>query len=340
MKAAKCKEVDHFPIWLMRQAGRYMKVYQKLREKYTMLDLCLTPELACEVTLQPIKAFGFDAAIIFSDILMLPHALGLRVDFHDKTGIHISNPIQKMEDVNRLDIRNIEEKMHFVLKAIELTKKELEPYKTPLIGFAGSPFTVSSYLVGEGQGHDLGKFMRFLFSNFEVVHALMDKLTVATADYLSAQIKAGVDAIQIFDSWSNVLSWGYFKEITLPYLKKVIALTKNPKKVPITLFGTSNSVFYPLLQDIGTDVISFDSKVDILDMRKSVKKNIAVQGNLDPYFLLAPREILHKQALSMLESMQGQLGYIFNLGHGVMPDVPEENVKYLVDLVKSFPAQK
>lgn len=340
IKSAKCQPVDRFPIWLMRQAGRFMKVYQDVRKKHSMKEVIMTPELACEVTLQPIKAFGMDAAIIFSDILTIPDALGLGVEFPESKGPVMTHPIKTQADIDKLDPHSVTEKLDYVMTAIKMTKKELEPYNTPLIGFAGSPFTLASYMVGDGQGHDLGKFMQFVFSNGKLIHSLLDKLAVADTHYLNDQIKAGVDAIQLFDSWSSVLSWSYFKELSLPYLKKIIQNLDNPKKIPVTVYGTSYSVFYPLLQDIGAQVISIDSRAEISQIRKAVSPNIALQGNLDPYFLLAPKDILTQQATAILKSMQNSKGFIFNLGHGVLPNVPEDNVRTLVDLVKNFPAQK
>ncbi len=331
LKAARAEAVDRPPVWLMRQAGRYMKSYQAIRKKYTMLEVMRNPELATEVTLQPIKAFGMDAAIIFSDILTVPDALGLELDFPEGQGPVFGHTIKTLKDVENLNPSLISEKLDYVAKAIKLTKKNLD---RPLIGFAGAPFTLASYMVGDGKGHDLTKFMSFAFSNKPILLALLEKLAEASANHLNLQIKAGVDAIQIFDSWSSVLSWGYFQELALPYLKKTISLLQNPKKVPITVFGTGHSVFYPLLQDIGANVISLDSKIDMAIARKEIRPDMAVQGNLDPYFLLAPKKELTLQVKKLLKSMKGQPGFIFNLGHGVLPTVPEENVKLLVSLVQ------
>lgn len=339
IKAAKCQPVDHFPIWLMRQAGRYMKVYMKLREKYSMKELILSPELACEVTLQPIKAFGMDAAILFSDILTVPDALGIGIDFIDGKGPVAAHPIRTQADVDRLEPESIPTRTEYVVQAIKLIKNELKPYKTPLIGFAGSPFTVGSYVVGKGEGHDLKEFMELVSTQPEMIKSLFDKLTQSTIHYLNAQIEAGVDALQIFDSWSSVLSWNSFKEWSLPYLKQIVTQLNNPKKIPITIFGTSFSVFYPLIEELNVEVIGLDSRADISRIRKDVSPTIALQGNLDPYFLTSSRAALEKEALSILNSMQGSKGFIFNLGHGVTPNVPEENVRFLVDLVKQFPAQ-
>jgi uroporphyrinogen decarboxylase len=335
IKSTKCEEVDRIPIWLMRQAGRSMKVYRDLREKYSMMQILKTPELACEVTLQPIKAFGMDAAIIFSDILVIPDALGLGLEFHDSQGPLITRPIRTQADVNQLDISLVPGCAHYVMEAIKMVKEELRLKRIPLIGFAGSPFTLASYVMGGRQ--DLKAFIPIVFNNIQMMHSLLDQLTLATVRYLNAQIQAGVDAIQIFDSWSNVLSWSSFQELSLPYLHKVISQLVNPHQIPITVFGTSYSNFYPLLQEIGANVISLDSRVDIGIARKMIRPDIALQGNLDPYFLLAPKDILKQQALSILTSMKGSKGFIFNLGHGVLPGVQEDHIKLLVDLVQHFP---
>lgn len=336
LKAARCEEVEHFPVWLMRQAGRYMKVYRKLREKYSMLEIIKSPELACEVTMQPIKAFGLDAAIIFSDILTIPEGLNLGLEFVEGKGPVLAKTIMTQSDVDALDVDLIPGNVDYVIKAIELTKSELRDI--PLIGFAGSPFTVASYMLGGRKRDDLISFMPMVLSNLPMVCALLDKLSTITIRYLDAQIKAGIDAIQIFDSWSNYLSWSMFKELSIPYLRKIIQGLNNPKNIPITVFGTNYSVFYPLLDAIGANVISIDSHADIAVARKSLPKHIAVQGNLDPNFLLGPRELLKEQTLSLLDSMKGTKGFIFNLGHGVLPNVPEDNVKFLVDLVKNYRA--
>lgn len=244
LKSLRGEEVDHFPIWLMRQAGRYMKVYQEIRAKHSILTLFTTPELACEVTLQPIKAFDLDAAIIFSDILMLPHALGIPFEYPDGKGPVCQKPILTKKDVEELHINRLNPS--FLTDSIKYAKEELKPYKTPLIGFAGSPFSVATYMIGEEPGRNLHQCLRFIFTNYRVMHGLLDKLATATAHYLSLQIKAGVDAIQIFDSWSKVLPWNAYKELSLPYLRKVLDNLDNPNQIPITLFDTSNGALYDL----------------------------------------------------------------------------------------------
>jgi uroporphyrinogen decarboxylase len=339
IKATQCKEVDHFPIWLMRQAGRYMKIYRDLREKHTMMEALTTPELACEITMQPVKAFGVDAAIIFSDILILPHGLNLGLDFVEGSGPTIAKPINTQADVDNLDVSLIPGNVEYLMEAIRLTKKELAATKTPLIGFAGSPFTVASYIVGEGKKHDFNKFFQIAFSNLPMIHSLLDKLTEATILYLNAQIKAGVDSIQIFDSWSVALSKFFFQELSAQYIKRVIQGLDNPRKIPITVYGTNYATYYPLVENIGANVISIDSHVDILDARKAVPSHLALQGNLDPYILLGSKDLVKQETLRILDSMKGQKGFIFNLGHGIIHTVPEENVKCVIDLVKNYQAK-
>lgn len=336
IRAARGERTERFPIWIMRQAGRYMKEYQKVKGKHTFMEMMQIPEVATEVTLQPIKAFGMDAAILFSDILVVSDAMGAGLDYIEQKGPVFKNPIQSEKDLQKMDPKNTAAKLDYVMQAIKLIKKELKPLNVPLIGFAGAPFTVASYMLGDGQGHDLKKFMKILFGQTPLVKKTLETLVDVTADYLNGQIKAGVDAIQIFDSWTNVLSWDLFKEFSLPYMAEVIKKLDNPKKIPITVFGTANSNFYPLLQDIGADVISFDSRIDILEARNNVRTDMAVQGNLDPHYLYAPSAVLKEKTMMLLNSMEDSSGFIFNLGHGVFPDVNESQIKLLVETVKKF----
>lgn len=334
LRAANCLDVDHAPIWMMRQAGRYMKSFQALRKKHSFLKIVRTPELATEVTLQPIKAFGMSAAILFSDITVIADALNLGLKYQEGIGPSVERPIQTQQDVDALMTEKCLDRLSYVFESIKMVKREL--MQTALIGFAGAPFTVMTYLLKDNLSHGPRKCMRWILHQQVIAHALLDKLSTLTADYLSAQIQAGVDAIQIFESWSHLLSCSFFKQYALPYLKKVIEKLDNPKSIPITIFGTSFSSLYPLLQNIGAQVISFDSRVPIRTMRQAIRSDIAVQGNLDPYFLLASKKVLEKEVMEILESMVEQRGFIFNLGHGVFPEIPEDNVKFVVDLVNNF----
>lgn len=334
LRAARCLEVDHAPIWMMRQAGRYMASFRATRQKHSFLEIVRTPELATEVTLQPIKAFDLSAAILFSDITVLADCLELGLNYQEGVGPTVEHPIQTSQDVDALVIEGKVDKLDYVFAAIKMVKQECR--QCPLIGFAGAPFTVMTYLLKDTLSRAPRKCLQWIFHHHTAVHSLLDKLSTLTADYLSTQIQAGVDAIQIFESSSNLLSWSFFKEYALPYLKQVMAKLENPAHVPVTLFGTSFSSLHPLLQDMGVQVISFDSRIPIHTLRQVVRSDMAVQGNLDPFFLLASKDRLAKEVGSILESMVGQKGFIFNLGHGVFPEVPEENVKLVVDLVNNF----
>lgn len=337
LRAAHCLEVEETPIWMMRQAGRFMASFQKIRQRYSFIELVKTPELATHVTLMPIHAFSMSAAILFSDITVIADALDLGLRYKEGFGPSVERPIQSQQDVDRLVIPDkIEEKLSYVMEAIKMTKQELDT--VPLIGFAGAPFTVMTYLLKDNLSRRPRECMKWILGSHSVVHSFLDTLSCLTASYLNAQIKAGVDAIQLFES--QVLSWSLFTTYALPYLKKVIQRLENPKNIPITLFGTSFTSLYPLLQDIGAHVISFDSRMSILKMRQAIAPHIAVQGNLDPYYLLAPKELLKKEVMAILESMEGQRGFIFNLGHGVFPEVPEDHVKFVVDIVRNFDAKR
>ncbi len=336
IRAALGQKTERFPIWMMRQAGRYMREYQNIRKHYPLVEMFKTPEIVAKVTLQPITAFGMDAAILFSDILVIPDALGLGLNFIENQGPVFSRPIETMAQIDALDLNCLHERLEYVYTSIRLTQAQLKPLNIPLIGFAGGPFTVASYCVGSGKGHDLNTVLKFYFSQPHLMHRFLDVIADATILYLNRQIMAGVDAIQLFESWMSVLSRELFIELALPYLKKVIEGIQRPSHVPITLFGLANSVFYPLLMDLDIQVIGFDSKAHLPEMRKAIPYQFAIQGHLDPYFLLAPHSILKSQVSKLLDSMQGSSGYIFNLGHGVMPEVPEENVLRVVEQVKAF----
>lgn len=332
LKATRGESPPHVPIWMMRQAGRYMQAFRDLRARHSFMKVLKTPELALEVTLQPIRAFGMDAAILFSDILVIADALDCGLEYQDQQGPSISKPIRTMEDIENLPLEYLEERLQYVFEAVKLVKKELEPLGIPLIGFAGAPFTLASYLMGEK--HDLGQFLKTYYTQPELVRSLLEVLTAVTIRYLNALVEAGVDALQIFDSWSNVLNWSLFQQLSSAYLKQIVEGVLRPADLPITLFGTANSVFYPLLIDCGAQVISFDSKIDLGRVKKELPAHLGIQGNLDPYFLLAPRSILTKEVSSILKSMESHPGFIFNLGHGVLPNTPEDNVKLVVELTQ------
>lgn len=340
LKAIKCQPVDHIPVWFMRQAGRYMQEFRTLREKYTFMELIRTPELAAEVTMQPIRTFGFDAAIQFCDILVMADAFDLGFTYVDKQGPVIGRKLKCSEDLLNISLDSVQERLQYVFEGIRCTKHQLKPHQTPLIGFAGAPFTIAQYLVGEEFKKDEKKTVAWCLTHGDFMHEVLELITQATILYLKGQVQAGVDALQIFESWNSALSWTTSKELSAYYIKKIIHAVKAEYDIPIALFGTANSNFYSQHLDSGMDVISFDAKIDLSKAREQIPKHIALQGNLDAHFLLGPKAALVNEVDRILNSMQGENGFIFNLGHGILPETPEENVRLVVDRIHSHKASK
>ncbi len=332
LRACRRQPVDATPIWLMRQAGRYMSEYRALRERYSILEMIKTPELACEVTLQPMKAFDLDAAIIFADILPPLAGMGLELDFVRGEGPIIYNPIRCAEDVDRLRVTSPEESLSFTLEAIRLARAELGD--KALIGFSGAPFTLACYAI-EGESskqHLLTKTL--MWREPEVWHRLMSKLAQVAGDYLLAQAQAGAQALQLFDSWVGELSPGDYAANVLPYSKRALEIAAQ-SGVPIIHFGTNTSGMLELIQSAGGDVIGVDWRID-LDTAWARLGETAIQGNLDPTALFAPWDALKPQAQRILDQAGGRAGHIFNLGHGILPETPVENVKRLIDFVHEY----
>ncbi|MDH4129818.1 MAG: uroporphyrinogen decarboxylase [Spirochaetota bacterium] len=333
IQAAFCKKTDRVPVWLMRQAGRYMKEYQALRSKYSFLELCKIPEQATKVTMLPVDLLDVDAAILFSDILIPIEAMGLSLDFTEK-GPQFANPVRNNSDLKRLSIPNPEEKVPFVMETIRFVKKELNG-KIPLIGFSGAPFTLMSYMV-EGKGSaDLKVTKQMLYQNPELAHNILEKTTQTTINYLNAQIQAGAEAIQIFDTWAGLLAYDDFINFSLKYIQKVIS-GLNRENIPIIIFAKGSGVFYRELLTTGADVISLDWSANIVKIKQEYGNNKAVQGNLDPYSLYVDQTSIRRNVKRLLDSMKSFDGYIFNLGHGILQDIPFDNVRYLVDCVKEL----
>ena len=315
----------------MRQAGRYMPEYRAIRSKHSFLTMCHTPELAAQVTRLPIDCFGMDAAILFSDILVVAEAFDVGLRFEDKVGPLIERPIRSSASIAALPTIDVKEKLGYVAETISLLKPTLN---VPLIGFAGAPFTVASYMIEGGSSKDLRLTKKLMLNDPEAFHSLLDKIAICTIDYLNLQIKAGVNALQLFDSWANFLSMPHFKEFSLAYMKRIVNAL-SPHNVPIILYCKGSSVFAEELATACPAGISLDWNADINKIRERLPPSIALQGNLDPDFLYAPAPLLKSAALNMMESMKDQPGYIFNLGHGILPDVSPDAVRLLVDTVKS-----
>ena len=319
----------------MRQAGRYMAEYRQLREKYSILDLIKTPELACEVTMQPIKAFDLDAAIIFADILPPLEGMGLELDFVKGEGPAIYNPVCNAADVERLRVPPPEESLWFTLEAIKLARAELTSRGLPLIGFSGAPFTLAAYAVEGGGSHNHVKVKSLMMSDAPTWHRLMEKLSELVGNYLLAQAKAGAQVLQLFDSWVGQLAPKDYRQHVMPYSRRAIEIARGAG-VPVIHFGTDTNGMLELLRDAGGDVIGVDWRIDLDQAWARLGDGVGVQGNLDPVALFAPWAELKARAQTVLEQAGGRAGFIFNLGHGILPNTPVENVKRLVDFVHEY----
>jgi uroporphyrinogen decarboxylase len=310
-----------------------MKEYRNLRKKYSFLEMCKKPELAAEVTLQPLQTLNVDAAIIFSDILIPLEPMGVGFEFAKGEGPVFHRPIREIKDVERLKIMKPEEDTPFLMEAIRIVRKELEG-KVPLIGFSGAPFTLASYIIEGGHSKNYLLTKSLMYQERSTWNGLMEKLSEVLIRYLNAQVQAGVQAIQVFDSWVGCLSPADYEEYVLPYSKKV--LNGLRKSVPAIHFGTSTSTLLPLMKRAGGDVIGVDWRVDLGEAWKRIGYDVGIQGNLDPVVLFGSINLIKKEVRRILHQAQGRPGHIFNLGHGILPDTPVENVAALVDMVHEY----
>ncbi len=332
LRACKRQPVERTPIWAMRQAGRYLPEYRAFREKYDFLTMCKTPELASEVTIQPINRLDVDAAIVFSDILVIPEAMGMHLEMHEGSGPVFTSPIKNEADIDTLKVIDPTVELKYVLDTLALTKKELNG-RVPLIGFSGSPWTLMTYMV-QGQGSkNFTNVKRMIYQKPNAAHKLLDKIAEVAAAYLSAKIDAGADAVQIFDTWGGILAPEDFRTFSLYYIEKMIAHIKH-KAEPVILFVKGVHTAFEALAECGADVLGLDWAVDIGNVRGKVKNRVALQGNLDPTVLYADPVIIRQKAEKILRSYGKGSGHIFNLGHGILPDVPPDHLKVLVDFVK------
>ncbi len=336
MKACRREKTDYTPVWLMRQAGRFMREYRELRSRVSFLELCKTPELAAEVTLSAVDRLGVDAAIIFSDILVILEPLGVGLEFSKGDGPKILKPVRSGKAVDGLSDFDTES-LGFVYDAVSITRRALDPEKA-LIGFAGAPFTIASYAIEGGGSRNYENTKGLMYKDEGAWHTLMEKLTAATAGHLNAQIKAGADAVQLFDSWVGCLSPDDYKDFVLPHMKKLVgSITKD---VPVIHFGTGTGALLELMKESGSPVIGFDWRVDLGETWKRIGYDVAVQGNLDPVVLFAPQAEIRKRAKIILDKAEGRPGHIFNLGHGILPRTPVDNVLALVDAVHEYSSGK
>ncbi len=334
LRACRGEPVDATPVWFMRQAGRYMKEYRVLKEKYGFLEMARTPELAAEITLQPIDALGVDAAIIFADILLPLEPMGTGLEFTAGDGPVIPKPVRTLKDVQDLRPVNAKEQLGYVGQAIQMARKELDG-KIPLIGFAGAPFTLCSYMVEGGKSRDFTLTKLMMYEEPETWKLLMDKVCVMLIDYLKMQAAAGAQALQIFDSWVGCLTPGDYSKYILPYTKRVIDGVRETG-VPVINFSTGTSTMLNLLKEAGGDVISFDWRIHLDDAWKIIGHDQPIQGNLDPCVLFAPLPVIRERALDILRRADGRPGHIFNLGHGILQHTPVDHVKAVVDMVHEY----
>jgi len=332
IRAAFSQPTERPPVWMMRQAGRFMKEYWEIKNKYSFLEMCKTPEIAADVTMLPVDLLGIDAAILFSDILVTGEAMGGDLSFTQGVGPKYANPVRTQQDVDNLTT-DVEEKLQYVPDAIKVIQQRLNG-KTPLIGFAGAPFTVMSYLVEGGSSKDFKLTKLMIHNQPELAHQLLNKIADVTITYLNMQIDAGVNALQLFDSWALALSWDDYREFSHQYNARIIAGLKR-QDIPIISFCKGSSVFAPVMAEAKPDVISVDWNADLLNIKKSIPAGIAVQGNLDPHILYADKKVIRERILRLHDRMKEENGFIFNLGHGIMPDIPFDNVKYAVQVIQN-----
>ncbi len=333
LDACRCRAVDRPPVWLMRQAGRALPEYRKLKGKHTFLDLVRTPELAAEVTLQPIQRFDFDAAILFSDILVVAEGLGQGYKFRDGGGIEMNFALRTTDDIKQLDVHALPERLAYIPRALQLVKSSLGD-KTALIGFAGSPWTLANFMLEGGSANEFTQAKRLFYSEPENFSKLMEKLTAAVTRLLQMQILAGVDAVQIFDSLGGLLSGNAFASASATWIKQIVSALKNT--VPVIVFSKDVHGYWNTLVDTGANVLGIDWTVRLADVRARLPEHVGVQGNLDPSLLVTKPEIVAAETSRILTEMRGTRGHIFNLGHGVPPEAELENIAALVETVRNF----
>jgi uroporphyrinogen decarboxylase len=333
LQACACAPLDRPPVWVMRQAGRYLPEYRALKEKHSFLEMVRTPELAAEVTLQPLRRFALDAAIIFSDILVIPEALGQPYKFRDQGGIEMEFRLGTRAQLDRLDPQGVMSRLDYVAQALARVKTELKG-ATALLGFGGSPWTLATYMVEGGSSDDFSRIKGLFFTDRAFFNTLMEKLTAALIEYFRMQIRAGADAIQIFDSWGGIISGQDYEAASLRWMRDIIAAL--PRDFPVILYAKGTSAQLTDQAFSGAAVLGVDWTVDLGVVRRLVPDNIALQGNLDPVLLNTTPEIVRRESTRLLETMRGARGHIFNLGHGITPAAKIECMEALVETVTGW----
>ncbi len=333
LAATQCQPLDRPPVWVMRQAGRYLPEYRALKAKHSFLEMVKTPELAAEVTLQPLRRFALDAAIIFSDILVIPEALGQGYKFREEGGIAMDFALESKTQVDRLEVAGVATRLDYVGQALARVKTELKGERA-LLGFAGAPWTLATYMVEGGSAEDYTRIKALFYSDRPLFSALMEKITAAVIDYCQMQIRSGADAIQLFDSWGGVIAGQDYEAASLRWIRQIIAAL--PKDFPVIVYAKGVASQFTDLAFSGARVLGVDWTVDLGVIRKLVPGNVALQGNLDPVLMNTSPEIVRRETLTLLEAMRGAPGHIVNLGHGIMPTAKIECMQALVDTVTGW----
>ncbi len=333
IRALLRQPVDKTPVWIMRQAGRYLPEYRKIRSQVRgFLELCQTPELACEVTLQPLARFDLDAAIIFSDILTIPEAMGLGLEFVEGEGPQFATPMRDLAQIMKLPIPDPEDDLGYVMETIRLTQQALQG-KVPVIGFAGSPWTLAAYMVEGRSSREFAIIKQFLYQEPKALHQLLEKLAKSVILYLNAQVKAGANAIMIFDSWGGVLSEAAYLEFSLKYMEMIIAGLIRAPSTPVIVFTKGGGLWLEDIAKIGCDAIGLDWTIDIGKARERVGDRVALQGNLDPAILYANPSVIQCEVKKVLDAFGSHPGHVFNLGHGITPGVNPDHLAVLIEAV-------
>ncbi|WP_088331258.1 uroporphyrinogen decarboxylase [Lacimicrobium sp. SS2-24] len=339
LKALMKQPVDRTPVWMMRQAGRYLPEYKATRAQAgDFMSLCKNPELACEVTLQPLRRFDLDAAILFSDILTIPDAMGLGLYFETGEGPKFERPLRSVSDINKLSVPDPEQELGYVMDAIRTIRQALAG-SVPLIGFSGSPWTLATYMVEGGTTKSFSQIKKMAFAEPRALHLLLDKLADAVILYLNAQIAAGAQSVMIFDTWGGVLSPRDYKDFSLQYMHKIVdGLTRenDGRKVPVTLFTKNGGMWLEAIAATGCDGVGLDWTIDIGEARARIGDQVALQGNMDPSMLYASPERIEEEVKTILAGYGNGSGHVFNLGHGIHPDVPPEHAKVFIDAVHQY----
>lgn len=331
LRACRKEKTDYTPVWMMRQAGRYLPEYMSTRKKAgDFLTLCKTPDLAAEVTIQPIDILGVDAAILFSDILVVPEAMGMEVQFLVGEGPHFPHPLRNEADIDSLARPDPMDKLNYVMDAITAINKGLDG-RVPLIGFSGAPWTLATYMIEGGGSKNFAIIKKMLYDSPAVLHRLLDKVSDAVTDYLKAQIETGVHAVQIFDTWGGILTPDDFELFSLQYIQRIVE--SLGKKVPVIVFAKGTGYMLESIADTGCDVVGVDWMADMGDVRRRIGGKVALQGNLDPCTLYASPATIRKNVENILSKFGDGEGHIFNLGHGILPDIPVEHAKAFVNAV-------